>query len=76
MPRHGLKCLTARPRVPCVKLASGALSRLRASDCTPTDAGWLHQIETWCDILGRKVLRRGLFASGTDLIDKLMAFDR
>jgi transposase len=43
---------------------------------TPTHASWLNQIEIWFGILSRKVVRRGIFASRQDLIDRLMAFIR
>ena len=41
---------------------------------TPTHASWLNQIEIWFGILTRKVVRRGVFESRKDLVDKIMAF--
>ena len=41
---------------------------------TPTHASWLNQIEIWVGILTRKVVRRGVFESRKDLVDKIMAF--
>jgi transposase len=41
---------------------------------TPTHASWLNQIELWLSILARKLLRRGSFASLTDLHQQVLAF--
>jgi transposase len=41
---------------------------------TPTHASWLNQIEIWFGILTRKVVRRGIFRSKSELIRKLMEF--
>jgi putative transposase len=41
---------------------------------TPTHASWLNQIEIWFGILTRKVVRRGVFSSRQELIDRLLAF--
>lgn len=41
---------------------------------TPTHASWLNQIEIWFGILTRKVVRRGIFKSRTELVQKLMEF--
>jgi hypothetical protein len=41
---------------------------------TPKHASWMNQIEIWFGILVRKVIRRGNFASLTDLQQKLEAF--
>lgn len=41
---------------------------------TPTHASWLNQIEIWFSILGRKVLKRGVFSSKEDLVQQVMAF--
>ena len=41
---------------------------------TPKHASWMNQIEIWFGILVRKVIRRGNFASLTDLQHKLEAF--
>jgi transposase len=41
---------------------------------TPTHASWLNQIEIWFGILTRKVVRRGIFRSREELVDRLMNF--
>lgn len=41
---------------------------------TPTYASWLNQIELWFSILARKVIRRGVFTSKQDLVNKIMEF--
>jgi hypothetical protein len=41
---------------------------------TPKHASWLNQIEMWCSILARKVIRRGTFLSVEHLRDKLCRF--
>jgi transposase len=41
---------------------------------TPTHASWLNQIEIWFGILTRKVVRRGIFKSRDELIERLMTF--
>jgi putative transposase len=41
---------------------------------TPTYASWLNQIELWFSILARKVIRRGVFTSKEDLVNKIMEF--
>lgn len=41
---------------------------------TPTHASWLNQIELWFSILARKVLKRGIFKSKEELVDKIMNF--
>jgi transposase len=41
---------------------------------TPTHASWLNQIEIWFGILTRKVVRRGIFKSREELVDRLMGF--
>jgi transposase len=41
---------------------------------TPTHASWLNQIEIWFGILTRKVIRRSIFKSRTELADKLLRF--
>jgi len=41
---------------------------------TPTHASWLNQIEIWFGILTRKVVRRGIFKSREELVDRLMSF--
>jgi putative transposase len=43
---------------------------------TPTHAGWLNQIEIWFGILTRKVVRRGIFKSRQELVDRIMNFIR
>lgn len=41
---------------------------------TPTHASWLNQIELFFSILSRRLLRRGVFTSKTDLKTQLLAF--
>lgn len=41
---------------------------------TPTYASWLNQIELWFRILSRKVLKRGIFSSREDLVERVMKF--
>lgn len=41
---------------------------------TPTHASWLNQIEIWFGLLTRKVIRRGIFKSRDELVDRLMNF--
>ena len=41
---------------------------------TPTHASWLNQIEIWFGILTRKVIRRGIFKSREELVERLMNF--
>jgi putative transposase len=41
---------------------------------TPTHASWLNQIEIWFGILTRKVVRRGIFKSRSELVERLMNF--
>lgn len=41
---------------------------------TPTHASWLTQIEIWFGILTRKVVRRGIFKSREELVERLMNF--
>lgn len=41
---------------------------------TPKHASWLNQVELFFSILTRRLLRRGEFASRTDLVAKVMAF--
>jgi len=41
---------------------------------TPTHCSWLNQVELWLSILARKLLRRGSFASLTDLHEQVLAF--
>jgi hypothetical protein len=41
---------------------------------TPKHGSWMNQIEIWFSILVRKVLKRGNFASITDLKRKVLAF--
>jgi len=41
---------------------------------TPTHASWLNQIEIWFGILTRKVVRRGIFKSREELVERLMSF--
>jgi hypothetical protein len=40
---------------------------------TPKHASWLNQIEIWCSILVRKLLKRGAFPSLEDLKHKVLA---
>jgi transposase len=41
---------------------------------TPTHASWLNQIELFFSILSRRLLRRGIFTSQTDLKTQLLAY--
>ena len=41
---------------------------------TPSHASWLNQAELFFSILTRRLLRRGEFASVTELVDRIMAF--
>jgi transposase len=41
---------------------------------TPTHASWLNQIEIWFGILTRRVVRRGIFKSRQELVDRLLSF--
>jgi hypothetical protein len=41
---------------------------------TPKHASWMHQIERWCSILVRKLLKRASFTSGEDLQTRVLAF--
>jgi transposase len=41
---------------------------------TPTHASWLNQIEIFFGILTRKVVRRGIFKSRRELVQRLLAF--
>ena len=46
--------------------------RLRLVD-TPKQTSWLHQVEIWCGILGRRLRKRGRVASLTALRHRLFA---
>jgi putative transposase len=41
---------------------------------TPTHASWLNQIEIWFGILSRRIIRRGIFRSKQELIEKIVSF--
>ena len=41
---------------------------------TPTHASWLNQIEIWFGILSRRIIRRGIFRSKHELIEKIISF--
>jgi putative transposase len=41
---------------------------------TPTHSSWLHQIELWCSILVRRLLKRGNVTSVADLRERILAF--
>ncbi len=41
---------------------------------TPLHASWLNQLECFFSILTGKLLRRGVFASREELVQKMMAF--
>jgi len=41
---------------------------------TPTHASWLNQIEIWFSILSRKLLKRGIFSSKEELVEKTMEY--
>jgi transposase len=41
---------------------------------TPTHASWLNQIEIWFSILGRKLLKRGIFSSPDELVAQIVDY--
>ena len=41
---------------------------------TPTHASWLNQIEIFFGILSRRIIRRGIFKSKQELIDRILGF--
>ena len=41
---------------------------------TPKHTSWLNQIELWCSILVRRLLKRGNFTSVEDLRKRILAF--
>ncbi len=41
---------------------------------TPTGASWMNQVETWFGILQNKQIKRGVFHSVKDLVQKIMNF--
>jgi transposase len=41
---------------------------------TPKHTSWLHQVEIWCSILVRRLLKRASFTSVTELRQRLLAF--
>lgn len=41
---------------------------------TPTHASWLNQIEIWFSIMGRKVVKQGIFKSVKELVKKIKDF--
>jgi transposase len=41
---------------------------------TPKHASWMNQIERWCSMLGRKLLKRASFTSVEELPAKVLAF--
>ena len=41
---------------------------------TPTSASWMNQVETWFGILQAKRLKRGVFISVKDLVEKIEGF--
>ena len=41
---------------------------------TPSHASWRNQVELFCSILARRLLKRGEFASVQDLVARVMAF--
>jgi len=41
---------------------------------TPTHASWLNQIEIWFGMLSRRIIRRGVFRSKQELIEKIISF--
>src|SRR4029453_17185636 len=41
---------------------------------TPKHASWMHQIELWCSIVVRKLLKRASFTSVEDLQARVLAF--
>lgn len=41
---------------------------------TPSHASWLNMVELFFFILGRRLLKRGIFSSVQDLVDRIMTF--
>lgn len=41
---------------------------------TPTHASWLNQIEIWFGLLSRRIIRRGVFTSKNELIQRIIQF--
>ena len=41
---------------------------------TPQHTSWLNQIEMWCSLLVRRLLKRGNFTSVEDLRERILAF--
>lgn len=41
---------------------------------TPTHASWLNQIEIWFGILSRRIIRRGVFTSTSELSQRIVSF--
>jgi len=41
---------------------------------TPKHSSWLNQIELWCSILVRRLLKRGNFTSVADLRERILGF--
>jgi DDE superfamily endonuclease len=41
---------------------------------TPKHTSWLNQMEMWCSILVRRLLKRGNFTSVEDLRERIFAF--
>jgi hypothetical protein len=55
------------------KFLSDAAHRVRFV-YVPKHTSWLNQVEIWFSVLSRRVIRRGLFRSTTDLRDRILMF--
>lgn len=42
--------------------------------CPPKHCSWLNQIDIWCGILTRRLLKRGAFSSKAELTQRILAF--
>jgi putative transposase len=42
--------------------------------CTPTYASWLNQVEIWCSIFTRDVIRGGIWHSKKELVDQILYY--
>lgn len=71
--RYGTKSLIAALVVHKGEVTGKCYGRIKFH-FTPTHASWLNQIELWFSILSRKVLKRGIFSSREDLVERVMKF--
>ena len=55
------------------KFLSDAAHRVRFV-YVPKHTSWMNQIEIWFSVLGRRVIRRGVFRSTDDLRDRILKF--